>query len=104
MADYIGTDLKFLVEPTADGFDKDRDEWEVTISRGDKKYTFSKSELSVETVDNKNYYYVCFSTEDFGVGQYYITVTTHTPDEDFEDGFRDDIQQYPLIKVEKTKK
>lgn len=100
MADYIGTDLKFLVEPTADGFNKVRDEWEVTISRGQNERTFSKSELAKDEQDN---FYVCFSTDYFGVGQYYITVTTHTPDEDFEDGFRDDIQQYPLCKIEKQK-
>ena len=104
MADYIGSDLKYIVEPTADGFDKDRDDWEVTISRGAIERTFSKSELAMETVDSKHNYYVCFSTEDFGVGQYYITVTTHTPDEDFDDGFREDVQQYPLIKVIKKKK
>lgn len=101
---YVGGDLKFIVEPEADGFDKDRDEWEVTISRGSVEHTFSKSELAMETVDQKNNYYVCFSTEEFGAGQYYITVTTHTPDEDFDDGFRDEPMQYALCKVEKLKK
>lgn len=98
---HIGSDLKFLVEPTADGFNKNRDEWEVIISRGSTERTFSKSELAVDEHDN---YYVCFSTEVFGYGQYYITFITHTPDEDFEDGFREDIVQYPLCKVEKLKK
>lgn len=101
MADYIGTDLKFLVEPSTSGFDKMRDEFEVTITRGSVEKTFSKSELAM---DEQNNFYVCFSTEEFGAGQYYITITTHTPDEDFDDGFRDDIQQYPLINVLKPKK
>ena len=101
MADYIGTDLKFIVEPSAPGFDKVRDEFEVKISRGDTSRTFSKSEL---VVDEQNNYYVCFSTEEFGLGQYYITIFTHTPDEDFEDGFRDEIWQGVLCKIEKLKK
>lgn len=101
MADYIGSDLKFLVEPTASGFDKTRDEFEVTITRGSVEKTFYKSELAM---DEQNNFYVCFSTDDFGAGQYYITVTTHTPDDDFDDGFREDVVQYPLIKIEKRKK
>ena len=39
MADYIGTDLKFLVEPSTSGFDKTRDEFEVTITRGSVEKT-----------------------------------------------------------------
>lgn len=101
MADYIGSDLKFIVEPQADGFDKTTDEFEVTITRGSVARTFTKSEL---VMDEENNYYVCFSTEEFGAGQYYITITTHTPDDDFDDGFRTDVQQYPLIKILKPKK
>lgn len=101
MEDYIGTDLKFLVEPSASGFDKARDEFEVTISRGQTERTFSKSELSVDRDGN---YYVCFSTDDFGTGQYYITIITHTPDDDFDDGYRDEIYQQPLVNVKKKKK
>jgi len=98
---YIGSDLKFLVEPSAAGFDKLRDDWEVTVSRGSKTQTWTKAEL---VVDEENNYYVCFSTVDFGPGQYYITVATHTPDEDFEDGMRDEKVQYPLCVVERLKK
>lgn len=99
--DYYGTDLKFLVEPSASGFLKGRDDFEVTISRGSTERTWSKSELVVDLDGN---YYVCFSTNDFGNGQYYITVTTHTPDDDFEDGYRDEIWQAPLIEIKKPRK
>ena len=101
MADYIGTDLKFLVEPSAAGFVKTRDEFEVVITRGSVEKKFYKSELAVDEQDN---YYVCFSSEEFGAGQYYITIITHTPDEDFDDGFREDVKQYPLVNIQKTKK
>ena len=99
--DYYGSDLKFLVEPSASGFLKARDEFEVTISRGNIERTWDKSELSVDVEGN---YYVCFSTNDFGAGQYYITIVTHTPDDDFDDGFRDEIWQMPLLTVKKPKK
>lgn len=99
--DYYGSDLKFLVEPSASGFVKERDNFDVTISRGNIERTWEKSELSMDVEGN---YYVCFSTEDFGAGQYYMTVVTHTPDDDFDDGFRDEIDQIALINVKKPKK
>lgn len=78
---YYGDDLKWLVEPSASGFMKERDDFDVTVSRSSVERTWSKSELSVDTDGN---YYVCFSTLDFGPGQYYMTITTHTPDNDFD--------------------
>lgn len=98
---YYGDDLKWLVEPSASGFMKERDDFDVTVSRGSAERTWSKSELSVDADGN---YYVCFSTLDFGPGQYYMTITTHTPDDDFDDGYRDEIFQLPLVNVKKPKK
>ena len=96
---YIGTDLKFLVEPTATGFNPATDQFEVTISCGEVSQTWTKSQLATDTHGN---YYVCFSTSTFGNGIYYITVVTHTPDSDFTDGYREDVVPKPLIKVLNT--
>lgn len=98
---YFGDDLKFLVEPSATGFDITRDEFYVTVSRGSKEHTWEKSELSIDSSGN---YYVCFSTTEFGYGLYYMTITTRTPDDDFDDGFRDEIFQLELIDIKKPKK
>lgn len=96
----LGIDLKYLVNPTATGFDKNRDEWEVDITNGKAVLHFDKSDLIVE----QGNYYVCFSTKDLGVGQYYITVTAHIPDSDFDDNFREEMWQAPLIPIVKPKK
>jgi len=100
--DFLGNDLKFIIEPESFGFDKDEDEFEVTISRGSAhERTFKKEEL---VRDDEGNYYVCFNTEDFGTGKYMITVTAHIPDEDFDDGYRDEITQLELINIKKPRK
>ena len=100
--DYVGTDLKFLVEPTATGFDKEEDDWEVIISRGNgKELHFDRDDLAK---DDEGNFYVCFSTSEFGSGLYMITVIAHVPDNDFEDGFREEVENIALINIKKTKK
>ena len=100
MADYFGSRLKFLVEPSADGFVKTRDNFIVTISCGEKKQEWEKDELIVDEHDN---YYVPVDTEFFGTGVYIITVKTFTPDEDFDDGFRIGIDQMELCNILKPR-
>ena len=99
--DYVGSDLKFLIDVTSTGFDKERDEFEVTVSRGQREKTFHKDEL---VVDEHGDYYLCFSTNDFGPGLYRLTVTTHVPDDDFDDGIRDEVTQLELVQVKMPKK
>ena len=100
--DYVGSDLKFLVEPSATGFDKEEDDWEVIISRGSgKELVFNKEDLAK---DGEGNFYVCFSTEGLGSGQYMITVIAHVPDNDFEDGFREEVENLALINIKKVKK
>lgn len=98
--DLLGNDLKFLIDPSATGFDKFRDEWEVDVTNGKAVLHFDKTELIVEQGD----FYVCFSSEALGQGQYYITVTAHIPDTDFDDNSREEVWQAPLINIQKPKK
>lgn len=100
--DYVGTDLKFLVEPTASGFNKTEDDWEVEVSRGNGKvFHFDRDDLARDEEDN---FYVCFSTETYGSGLYMITIIAHVPDVDFEDGYREEVENLALINIKKPKK
>lgn len=100
--DFVGTDLKFLVEPSATGFDKETDDWEVIVSRGKgRELHFDRDDLAK---DGQGNFYVCFSTEAFGSGLYMITVIAHVPDDDFEDGYRDEVENFALINIGKIKK
>ena len=100
-SDYIGNDMKFIVNPTATGFDKTTDDWEVTLSRGRVERTWTRDQL---VVDEENNFYLCFNTDDFGPGLYMLTITVHVPDTDFDDGYREEVTQLPLINVNRLKK
>ena len=90
----VGTELKFLVEITADGFSMDEDDFEVEIIRGPNTLHFDKTELEVDKDGN---YYVCFDTAPLGTGRVTAKVTAYVPDDDFEDGFRTEIERVDLI-------
>ena len=104
---FIGTELKYLLEISASGFDMDRDDFEITLKRGSKSLNLKKSDLVVEdyTVveDNisitKHHYYVCFDSAYFGSGIIAAIITAYVPDEDFDDGFRTEVDKFDLVNV-----
>lgn len=93
---YLGTDLKFLIDIQCDGFSMADDRFEVKLSRGSKVLEFQKEDLEL---DSEGHFYVCFSTTDLGSGRIKAEVTAHVPDDDFEDGFREEIQRFELVTV-----
>ena len=94
---YIGTELKFIIEITADGFSMVDDNFTVLLKRGGVSRLFEKGDLIQDDEDN---FYVCFDSTDFGKGLITAVVTAYVPDEDFDDGFRTEVQKFDLIKIE----
>ena len=108
---FYGTERKFLVEITSPGFDMERDEFEIGLSRGSVQKLFRKSDMVEETytvtedgvqVEKKNYY-LCFDTRDFGKGVITATIFAHVPDTDFDDGIRDEVDEIDLLNVKAIK-
>lgn len=108
---FFGTECKFLVEIVSPGFDMARDEFEVALTRGGTKVLFQKSDMIEETytvtedgqeVEKKNYY-LCFDTMDFGNGVITATIIAHVPDADFQDGIRDEVEEFALMNVRSVK-
>lgn len=105
---FIGTELKYLLEIEASGFDMDTDYFEVLLKRGSKQLVFHREDLAVETyieiVDNisveKHHYYVCFDSEYFGAGLITVVVTAHVPDSDFDDGIRKIVDKFNLVNIQ----
>lgn len=95
---FVGTDLKFNVTITSQGFDMDTDGWTVEIKRGARSIVFDKSECIHDDTDGK--WYVCFSTAELGPGDYYAIVTASVVDADFDDGDRTEVQKMLLMRVE----
>ena len=93
---YVGTDLKYALNIAAEGFNMDDDEFEVLLTCGQKQLLLRKEDL---VVDEGGQYYVCFSSVDLGPGVVIAKVTAHIPDDDFEDGFRDEVMKFTLVRL-----
>lgn len=93
---YVGADLKFLVELTAPGFDMDDDDFTIELKGRSASKTFSKEDL---VTDGEGNWYCCFNSTAFGAGVIQVVITAYVPDDDFEDGYRTEINKYNLINV-----
>lgn len=97
-SEYIwkGTGLKYAVSMTGEDFDMDTDDWTITVTRGTSSMEFTR-ENSIQ--DDSGQWYICINTDDFTPGPLYITFEARVPDEDFEAGYRREIQKYTLTNV-----
>lgn len=96
---WVGTELKFAIDITANGFSMEDDDFKVVLRRGQKEVEYSKSDLVKDEVDGK--YYLCFDTTEFGSGDIYIIIYAYVPDTDFSDGIRTEIYKQLLCTVKK---
>lgn len=97
---FVGTQLKFAVSITADGFDMSEDEWKIIVTRGKNTQVFD-STTAVEDADGQ--WYITVDTLALGAGQAYITYVAYVPDEDCEGGYRTEIDEAPLVIIRPTK-
>lgn len=105
--EFYGTECKYLVEIVSPGFDMASDEFEVALTKGSIQRVFHKSDMIEETVvedgEEKKNYYLCFDTRDFGNGIIVATIIAHVPDTDFDDGIRDEVEEFELMTVKGVK-
>lgn len=93
---YIGTKLKYIIEIGSSGFSMESDRFTVDIMRGNNAMHFEKYDM--ETDDQGNWY-VCFDTLALGTGRVTAKVTAYVPDDDYEDGFRVEVQKIDLVNI-----
>lgn len=100
---FLGTEVKYLVQIEASGFDMTTDDFEITIKRGKIEHVFTKSDLVDESYTEegevKHNYYLCFDTAEFGKGTLTCIVRAYVPDTDFPDGLRTEVDMFDLIDV-----
>lgn len=98
---YIGSDLKFALTITSQGFDMDVDNWTAKVTCGNKSITFSRGNGAI--IDGNGQWYLTINTKDLGIGSYYLVVEIDVPDEDFDDGLRHEVlaQEVPICNVSK---
>ena len=78
---YIGSDLKFLIEITAEGFDQDADDYTIVLKCGSKTETYNEGNI-VTSASGKHYLFVDTSDYQAGVLTATITATYTDPDSD----------------------
>lgn len=97
---YEGSDLKFLVEMTSEGFSMDDDEWSVGVQIGSKIVTTIPKEKCIKGEDGK--WYVCVNKEFVKKGEFSLIAYAHVPDADFEDGDREEVFKQHMGNIQKV--
>lgn len=96
---YDGSDLKILVELTASGFDMFRDDWSVGIKCGNKIVkTIPKS----EAIQHEDGWFVTVRADDLRPGKIEVVGYAQIPDEDFDDGIRNEVDKDDLLTYSKV--
>lgn len=98
--DYIGTELKFAVDITADGFSMEDDDYEIVVSSGNRQQVITKGEV---LIDEHGQRYISIDTTNFKKGGLYATTYAFIPDDDFPDGKRTEVDVQLLTTLRKLK-
>lgn len=98
---YIGTDLKFQITVTADGFDQATDEYVVDLYCGDAYSGCSHISIaSSDIVEDSGDFFLLVETSKLKPGKLTMVLTAYVPDEDFPTGVRKEVvvQDLAVIK------
>lgn len=96
---YVGGDLKIAVSYEAQGFDMERDNFEVSLKVGNTILkTYSKAEVSL---DESGTWFIPVVAEDLKPGNIEVIFRAFVPDTDFPNGYRRDIDKKKLTEYKR---
>ena len=95
---FVGTDLKFAIKITADGFSQDYDDYAITLVNGNKRINITKDEIVKGGNDE---FYLLVDTTQFQPGLIRAIITARVPDEDFPTGIRREVDRKDLCYIMK---
>ena len=94
---FQGTELKYQLDITCEGFDMLQDDFKVIVKTGtNREVTITKGEMILTENDK---FIFTIDTAILGTGKYYLTVVAYVPDEDFDDGLRTEVMKETLCEV-----
>lgn len=94
---WIGTDLKFAITITADGFSMDDDDYEITVGNGSKQVVVEKAKI----VNGANgEHLLLLDTTQFPSGTIHIVVSAKVRDNDFDTGVRREVWAKDLCLIQ----
>ncbi len=94
---YVGSDLKWAVSMTCEGFDMNEDDWKIIVSRGSRSVEYTNETAIYD--DQADQWYICVDTTALGPGKAIITFVAYVPDSDILGGVRTEIAEYDLINI-----
>lgn len=96
---YIGTDLKFAITLTCDGFSMDDDNYSIVLKCNGRQVEVNKEDIVED--DQQNHYLLVDSSQ-FGSGLLRMVVYADVPDDDFPDGTRREVAALDLCELRKA--
>lgn len=87
-----GTDLKFLINIECSGFSMDDDDFYCVVTCGKSEVTIPKAEMAI----GDDGFLMTVKTDGMSCSAMYLTVHAFVPDEDFADGYREEIERAKL--------
>lgn len=95
----LGTEIKFVVNITALGFNINDDDFTLFVMKGRNIVKeIDKTEL---IVDEEHLHILCLDSAELGAGTFDLAVKAEIPDSHFPDGYRTEIARVPLMTVKK---
>lgn len=102
MSKWQGSDLKFLIEIMAEGFDIDNDNYRIVLKRGAREVLIDKSDIVVDDDEH----FLCVTKEQLeslGTGDIYIVTYAEVPDTDFvERNIRREVDKQLLCTINRV--
>lgn len=92
---YIGTDLKFRITLTAEGFNQDEDDYEVKFICGSYSKTYSSAQGDFVKAQD-GCYYLCIPTGNLSPGMMKMVITAYIPDPCFVGNKRKEIESITI--------
>ena len=96
---WVGTGLKFAITITAEGFSQEDDDWKVIFQCGRKTIEVTKADASIGEDDT---FYVNVDTSLLGAGTLTAITYAYVPDEDWDGGFRTEVDKQELLYVKEV--
>lgn len=96
---YIGTDLKFKINISAEGFNMATDNFNIKIRSGNSLINVPNENI---VPDGEGGYYLLINTSQLKVGLLQLIIIAEVPDNDFPTGIRHEVERINLCTIKQV--
>lgn len=96
---YIGTDLKFKINITAEGFDMSTDAFSIKLRSGNSLIDVPNENI---VSDGEDGYFLLVNTSQLKAGLLQMIVIAEVPDDDFPSGIRHEVDRVNLCTIKQV--